>query len=476
MSDAAANENSKRTSVARRLVLGVAATATGPIGAVLIQVASVPIFLHFWGPALYGEWLLISAIPAYLSMSDFGFGNVTANEMTMRVAAGDRRSALETFQSVWLLVLSISSALCVLIVAAVTLLPVARWFHFHQIAENQVGQVLIVLSVYVLVGLQTNLFSAGFRCDGHYALGTLWTGSLRPAEVFAGAAAVCFGARPISVAFIFLAVRTVGTIGLAIVLRRVSPWVAFRFEHACFACARRLFRPAVAFIAIPAGTGLSMQGMIIAIGAMLGPIAVVMFSTLRTLARTGLIMSEAVKNSIWPEISMAFGAGDQPLVRKLHRIACQAALLFPLLASALLVVFGRAIYSVWTHGTVTMDVSAFHLLLAVTVANAFWMASSVVPLATNRHERVAIVYLLSIGLSLLLATSLLRRYGIAAAAGSLLAGDLIMGVYVLHRSLRDSGDVLKQFASSLIRVPNALSAFRLRFPRLRGTGSVSPLP
>ncbi len=36
-----------------------------------IQLVSVPVFLHFWGPKLYGEWLVLSAIPVYLGFTDY---------------------------------------------------------------------------------------------------------------------------------------------------------------------------------------------------------------------------------------------------------------------------------------------------------------------------------------------------------------------------------------------------------------------
>src|SRR3984885_3900212 len=96
--------------VQRRILRGVGSTALGPLITIVVQVISVPVFLHSWGAKLYGEWLILSAIPTYLAFSDIGFGNVAANDMTMRVAAGDRDGALVTFQSTWLLISACSLA------------------------------------------------------------------------------------------------------------------------------------------------------------------------------------------------------------------------------------------------------------------------------------------------------------------------------------------------------------------------------
>jgi hypothetical protein len=81
-----------------KLLRNLGANAYGQAITILIQLVSVPLYLHYWGKQLYGEWLILSAIPAYLALSDIGFASVTANDMTMRVANGDRHGTLEVFQ------------------------------------------------------------------------------------------------------------------------------------------------------------------------------------------------------------------------------------------------------------------------------------------------------------------------------------------------------------------------------------------
>jgi O-antigen/teichoic acid export membrane protein len=65
-----------------RLIKGIGANTLGLIVTIIIQIIQVPLYLTFWGITLYGEWLILYAIPSYLLMSDIGFGNVAANEMT----------------------------------------------------------------------------------------------------------------------------------------------------------------------------------------------------------------------------------------------------------------------------------------------------------------------------------------------------------------------------------------------------------
>ena len=75
-----------------RLIRGFGATALGPVVTAIVQIVSVPLFLHVWGVKLYGEWLIMSAIPTYLALSDMRFATAACNDMTMRAIADDRET------------------------------------------------------------------------------------------------------------------------------------------------------------------------------------------------------------------------------------------------------------------------------------------------------------------------------------------------------------------------------------------------
>ena len=71
-------------SIRSRLVKGFGANIYGQVVTAVVQLVGVPIFLWAWGTELYGEWLILFAIPSYLSMSDLGFSLSAANDMTAR--------------------------------------------------------------------------------------------------------------------------------------------------------------------------------------------------------------------------------------------------------------------------------------------------------------------------------------------------------------------------------------------------------
>ena len=131
-----------RQGIRGRLIRGLSATALGPIVTALVQVVSVPLLLHAWGTARYGDWLLLSAIPSYLTLSDLGFGDASGSDMSVRVAANDKSGALETFQSSWVLITSISLTILLLAGGLVWWIPWQRWLRLSSVSSPEAAAVL----------------------------------------------------------------------------------------------------------------------------------------------------------------------------------------------------------------------------------------------------------------------------------------------------------------------------------------------
>jgi O-antigen/teichoic acid export membrane protein len=347
------------------------------------------------------------------------------------------------------------------VLGVISFLPLTRWLNLWSLGAPGVRLVLILLSVYTLLVLQTDLLTSGFRCEGNYAYGMLLNNVMRLAEFTLTLILVARGANPVRVAAMLLAGRTFGTCVMSWQMVRKSPWLCFGFRHARFTSIRPLVLPAIAFMAFPAGNALSVQGMVLAIGIVLGPVAVTVFSTIRTLTRFSFQITTVIAATIWPELSAAYGAQQWPVARKLHRHACQASLCFSVFSATSLLFCGEWIIRVWTHGRVTFDATLFRMLLLVVVANSVWYTSSVVPMAANRHEKLALFYLLGAAGSLGIADLLLQRFGLTGAALALLFFELVTGTYTVRRSLSMLDDSFGEFARAIF-TPHVVSASQLK--------------
>jgi O-antigen/teichoic acid export membrane protein len=437
-----------------------------PLVTACIQLGPVPILLHAWGAAKYGDWLILSALPAYLSISDMGFGDASGSDMTVRAAAGDHEGAIETFHSSWLLLTAVASLLLSVIATAVWWVPWKSWLNLSSITNHDASWVALTLAAYAITAQFTGILESGFRCDGHFATGNVGLTLMRLAEsLVATAVGITANRGLLPPALAYLTVRLVSTVAYGLVLRRLSPWIVIGFSRASLKVIRRLSGPAAGFIAMPMANAVSFQGFTVLIGAVLGSTAVTAFSTIRTLTRVGCQLLTMVQRVLWPELSAAFGSGDIPLARRLHRYACQAGISLAFLSGAILWIVGPYAYHLWVRDAVSFDSACYRVLLVDLFVNALWLMSSVVPMSTNVHQKIAIAQLSGTVGSLLLAWILLHPYGNTGAAIALFAPEVWMCWVVLPTAFRQVHETPREFLAALVRIPR-FSRARLAHERL----------
>ncbi|RIK78038.1 MAG: hypothetical protein DCC67_11985, partial [Planctomycetota bacterium] len=406
-----------------------------------------------WRVDAYGEWLVLSSLAAFLSMSDVGFATAAANEMTMRIGRGDREGAIIVYQSMWALLTGLGLAVLAAVLAALWATPVAGWLALKTITPGYAAAVLSVLAVYILVGLQLGVVHAGFRCDGNFALGQLLGTIQRLAEFVAQIAAAAATGSMLAVATAGLAVRCVSIALWLAILSRRSPWLPLGVSRASAATIRRLAIPALSFMGMPLGHALGNQGLIQVVAATLGPAAVVVFSAHRTICNIATQLVNMLAVAVWPEFSLSFGAEDRRATRRLHRVACRWSIWLGAVGCAALAIAGPLLIPAWTGGRVQCHLPLFGALLASVVVRIAWWTSSVVPMSINGHQRMSLTYLLATTASLVLAMLLMPQLGVAGAAVSLLATDMLMVWYVLPASLTAVDDSLASFLKSLVTIP-----------------------
>lgn len=437
-----------------RLIRGLGANAFGQIVTATIQLVSIPLFLKYWGVNVYGDWLILVAIPTYLALSDLGFGSVAANEMTMLVAKGEQQKALSIFQSTWILISSISVIIAVAISATIFFLPIERWLNLSRLNHFEATGVVLLMILHLLVGQQRILMNAGFRCEGNYSIGIMYENLLRLTEFGIVSVGISQGATPLGAVVIFLCVCIFGTFWMWFDLRRRSPWLHYGYQQADPKVIKSLFIPATAYMGFPLGEALSIQGMTIAIGSILGSVSVVTFSTLRTVSRVAWQLLRTINYAVWPELSIAFGQGNWSLARNLHTYSCKTALWLTLITLPGLALFGRQIISIWTAGQVNFDATLFGILLLVILANSLWSTSQMVPLAVNQHQEIAFVFAMSSLLSLVLAVVLMPQWGVNGAAVSLLFIDILMTFVVIKKSIHLLNENLRKFVLQILKPPS----------------------
>lgn len=377
----------------QRLLKGLGANAYGQLVTIGIQLLSVPLFLYYWGAEQYGEWLILAAIPAYLSLSDIGFATVAANDMTMRIAREDNEGAIEIYQSGLAFICCVCCVIFVILLSFLFLTDITNGFNYKNFSNSDVRYIIVFLSAQALISLVGGMHNAGFRASGLYATGTFFTNSIRLSEWVIAALLVMQQSSGVVIALWIAIVRVIGTILMQFCLLKMSPWINLGFKKAKFITIKGLIKPSFGFMAFPLGYAFSIQGTTLALGHTFGASTVAIFTSYRTLTRLTVQAVNILSQAMAPEISASFGEGNLDNAKKMHIRGFQINLIIGLFCTIFMLIFGMYIIQAWTHNRLPESPWVFNFLLFAALATAIWQSSWSVLLSTNNHLKMAAVFL-----------------------------------------------------------------------------------
>jgi O-antigen/teichoic acid export membrane protein len=437
-------------SVRQRIAHALAASAFGQAVTIATQLLLTPLFFRQWGAGMYGEWLILSSVPSYLSMADMGIGSAAGNEMTMRAGAGDHAGAQQTYRGAHWVALG-AGAIGSLI--GLGLATMAVFWHTPRttlITPADAGLIIAILSLGVGLSFQGGVISAGFRAAGRNALGITLSNVSRLLEAVTMGVLLVLGWGPLGLCAAGLAAKAIMQVVQHIWLRRICPWLHCPKVPADRTLVSRLIAPSLGFMAFPLGNALALQGPILIIGQIMGGPAVAIFSATRTLARLPNQITNVFNASVWPEMSRAHGAGDRSMLRALHRSSWGLTLLLVVSSSTALLLFGPWMAKAWLGSKTHFEPMVLTFLILVTVISAIWNASSVVLAAINEHAELGARYVLVNGLCLGLAWFLTPTFGWWGLLPTLVFAEALLLAWIMPIVMGVTHDHLGSFIQEAV--------------------------
>jgi O-antigen/teichoic acid export membrane protein len=357
-----------------------------------IQLVQVPLLLAVWGADRYGGWLVLYAIPSYLTLSDFGFTIVAKNNMVMCAAAGDRAGMLRVYHSVFCLLLIATAVIGGMAVAAIEAFPIAGLMDLGPIRESSAKFVLLTLAANVIANQFFLLFCAAVRASGRPAAEVMWGATGRLLEGVATVAAAYLNKSVESAALAILVLRSAWVVAIWAWLRLVAGGIQLGLAEASFAEIRKLANPSFSYSLLGLAQAIAIQGPILILGAVATAQDTAMFSTSRTLARIGTSVANVVNYSFSPEYSRLNGTGDSARFTRLERIHLVIGVAGILLYSFSLWWAGAWLMQAWTHHQIAVVYPFFGLLNAAVAAEMFWGCCFTPLAAVNRHVQLSYVF------------------------------------------------------------------------------------
>lgn len=380
--------------VFQRLVHGTSANLLGKIWVTIVQLVSVPVMTHAWGVEGFGIWLMISTIPTYLALSDFGLGVSAGVDITASMERNDTSTAVTTFQTAWSFLTVIT-----LVIGLIAILCAFGWAAFNDGASQapfnseEIAWSIAFVVAASFLSMQMSIRKIVFQATHKYAMGT----AVYDALYFAGSLAVLFvvflGYGLLEAAIAQFGARLISLALFSRIQVRLEPWSRVGWECAERVTLKRLVSPSLSALSLTIANSFGLQGVVLTIGWVFGPAAAAIFSTTRMLTRIPMQFSGLLTRASLPELTRSQIAGDHKLTQRLMKLNMGLVLGFMTPSALLLVLFGPNILELVSHGDMEQTRLAFGLLGCAAAFCAIWTTLGTRLIAVNRQSEFAYLVL-----------------------------------------------------------------------------------
>ena len=398
------------------------------------QIVLVPFFITYWGVDLYADWIALTAISSFFSMSDIGLNTVSANQYSICYSKGNEQKCNSLLANNIILILSIWVLCLVIGSIAFKIIDIKNVMNLHIVSSQTGGVALFLLISKIFISMLSSVYTAIYRAKSMAYKTFFISNTSRLLDALILLLGILLNFNIELIAFLYCTPSVLQFFYYVIDSRlRYNQKIHFRaFDFPLF---KEILIPSVSFMSFPLGYAIIMQGFTLIVNKFFGAESVVLYNTTRTICNFLKVVPNAIKNATWPEFTIAFAKGNTLRMVNLYKKTIILSLLFVIFAAIILLTFGNIVYRIWTKNAVEFN---FLLMLAYMISiffNSVWETSGMALMATNRHTRLGILFVCLAGLSFLLAINMAPHISsLIPIVFCVLLVDMSLSIYALRES------------------------------------------
>lgn len=402
---------------------------------VLEQLFLIPFFIFYWGVEYYGEWLTLMIIPSVFAFSDLGLGTAAASSFVLKYAEGKNQEAVDILKTGYLIITKIIIISFFIVFSIVYFLVNFNILSSISLTEEEIIYSVFFMMLATFINFYMQLYEANYRAvrKSHIAINL---------QAVSGLFRLGGGLLSLYNGY--------GVIGFSIVQLIISIFNNFLYGYISFnvihlnnytgvyskEIAKDIFKKGMGYILNPLWQVILFQGTTVVVRIILGPSAVVVFNTLRTLSRSINQIYSIIGSSIFPEIQVAIGEGKIHKAEALLKKGIKLSLILGVLGVLVLATIGMPIYNLWTNNQLIAPYSLWFILILSTFFNAIWWTSAVIFRALNRPYKLALSGLFLSIISIIFTYIFCYLFNINGAGIGMLFFEVLMALYILPSSFK----------------------------------------
>lgn len=340
---------------------------------IIVSFALVPLTIGYVSSELYGVWLTISSVLAWLSFLDIGFSQGLKNKLTEAIAKNDWERGKSLVSTCYFMMLLIFIPVCIILEC---IIPLIDWASLLNVSSQYSGE--IIKAMYVLIAFaclqmivnvvvsvaaafQMVALSGTFVVIGNtISLGLIYvlTNTCPPSLVVL---AFTLAAMPVFVTLIASLILFLGK------FKTVAP--NFSFVNRKYI--KDLFGLGYKFFFINIQVVVLYQSTNILISNVSSPNEVTTYNIAYKLLSCAMMVYTLITGPLWPAYTDAYTRGDYDWMERM-RMKMQKILGMSVLACFAIALLSSPIYHIWIGDTVVVPFE-MTMMVAIYVAVYCWM-------------------------------------------------------------------------------------------------------
>ena len=403
-------------------------------GSVLISLMLVPLTIHYINAVMYGIWLTISALVAWMNNFDIGLSNGLRNKLAHALATGESAHIRKDVSTTYAILFLISLATFLVFFIA------GSFFNWNDLLNINSS---IHYNIWPVILITLGAFCVQFTLQ---PVNTVLFATHQPFK----SSLLFFLQQVITLIFVYILTRTMQPNLLKLVMVMVgSPLlVLFTANIYLFATSLKDFAPKISFIHFKSAKSLLKTGsafFIIQLGALvlyetdnivitetLGPNEVTTFNIAYKIFAVLVVAFTIIMTPYWSAFTDAFAKNDIAWIKHSIKKMKMLWLGFSVVAIVLYLISGP-LYELWIGGTIHVP-GSLSLSMAVYVISITWMMIYSFALNGIGKLRIQLVFVVVTGLiNIPLSVLLINKVGLCGTTIANIIVIVIMNIVFTYQ-------------------------------------------
>ena len=376
---------------------------------ILTQLLFVPLFLTFWNLETYADWILISTIPAILSMSHFGLVSYGSNMIVIAYKQNNKNKANFVYQNIvyFTSIIIVSCGLILLLLNYI--FDFQKIFDIATVKKNEFYLVIIFVVLKHLLLNNSNFLASLFKVNHKFYLYIYLQSFFLITELILITFALYTGGQILEVSFVSFINYVIYLITAYFIIKREYVWLQIiNFKNINFSFIKKIFYPSISFMTGNVNKGLIIQGTIIFLNLFSNDILLVLYNSIRLIINGARQLIAILTIAFQPEILIDYAKKNIKKVSNKFKFLFKYNFYISSIIAIVLVLFIKEPFLIWTKGNVIWDFNFFILFL---IANYIeWVTIPVlgVVFAINKPEMLNKLFIFILIIYFVILVSLIK--------------------------------------------------------------------